>query len=205
MLARFFTAGEGAACKRLREHFTIKRFFIFVIVEMVAGVAAALVAKLIFWDVGDVNGPYPGDGVSVPEAFIAEIVGTFVLVIVILNVATAGSNANNHYFGLAIGYTVRAMAGAFGPISGGAFNPAVATLRLFSDKDSPDVWIYFLACPIGGLIAGFVFRLQNYEEFASTPMLPSYHKFADYDVEKSKHHAFHCDHGQASEKDGAKQ
>src|SRR3954454_8040529 len=42
----------------------------------------------------------------VPAAFAAELLFTFALVYVVLNVATAKSTAGNSYFGLAIGFTV---------------------------------------------------------------------------------------------------
>ncbi len=43
----------------------------------------------------------------------------------ILNVATAPVSEGNSFYGLAIGFTIVAGAFAGGPISGGAFNPAV--------------------------------------------------------------------------------
>ena len=43
----------------------------------------------------------------------------------VLNVACAEPNHGNQYYGLAIGFTVTAGACAAGPVSGGAFNPAV--------------------------------------------------------------------------------
>src|SRR5271154_3886725 len=57
----------------------------------------------------------------------AEFIFTFALAYVVLNVATAKANAGNSFYGLAIGFTVMVGAFAVGPISGGAFNPAVAT------------------------------------------------------------------------------
>src|ERR1700739_4799065 len=60
-------------------------------------------------------------------ALIAEFVGTFALAYVVLNVATAKGTAGNSFYGLAIGFTVMTMAFGLGGISGGAFNPAVAT------------------------------------------------------------------------------
>ena len=59
-------------------------------------------------------------------ALLAEFIFTFALVYVVLNVATSKEQPNNHFFGLAIGFTVAAGAAAVGGISGGAFNPAVA-------------------------------------------------------------------------------
>merc|ERR1719337_282609 len=57
---------------------------------------------------------------------VAETVYTFVLCFVVLNVATAGKNVGNYYYGLAIGFVIVAGGYAVGNISGGAFNPAVA-------------------------------------------------------------------------------
>ena len=61
------------------------------------------------------------------QVLVAEILMTFALVLVILNVATAKATEGNSYYGLAIGFTVTVGAFAVGPISGGAFNPAVGT------------------------------------------------------------------------------
>ena len=65
----------------------------------------------------------PAEIKTVP-ALVAELIGTFALCYVVLNVATAKATAGNSYFGLAIGFTVVVMAFALGGISGGAFNPA---------------------------------------------------------------------------------
>src|SRR5579871_5485457 len=61
--------------------------------------------------------------IKIVPALIAELIGTFCLAYVILNVATAKATAGNSFYGLAIGLTVTAMAFAFGGISGGVFNP----------------------------------------------------------------------------------
>ena len=62
-------------------------------------------------------------------AVLTELLYTFALASVVLNVATTKAQENNSFFGLAIGFTVTAAAIAAGPISGGAFNPAVGTGR----------------------------------------------------------------------------
>lgn len=79
-------------------------------------------------------------------AIIAELVFTFALVFVVLNVATAPGTAGNSYFGAAIGLTVMAGAYAVGGISGGAFNPAVvAGLVAMGILELSAVWLYLLA------------------------------------------------------------
>ena len=71
------------------------------------------------------DGP-PGTHYSILAKLIAEFLFTFALVYVVLNSATAKGTAGNSFYGLAIGFTVTVGAFAVGPVSGGAFNPAVA-------------------------------------------------------------------------------
>ena len=95
-------------------------------------------------------------------ALLIEFVFTFALAYVVLNVATAKKTAGNSYFGLAIGFTVMAAAYAGGPISGGAFNPAVAIgFTLMGLSTVGHLWIFLLGNLAGGSLAAWVFRLTN--------------------------------------------
>lgn len=71
-----------------------------------------------------------GDDSTLIQALCAELIFTFVLCFVILCCATSpdvmNNHYDNHYFGVAIGVVVVVGAIMFGPISGAAFNPAVA-------------------------------------------------------------------------------
>lgn len=96
------------------------------------------------------------------KALVAELLGTFALAYVVLNVATAKANAGNSYFGLAIGFTVMAMAFAFGAYSGGAFNPAVAVGALVMKAfELGNIWIYLVGCFGGAILAALVFKICN--------------------------------------------
>ncbi len=62
-----------------------------------------------------------------------------------LNVATAKATAGNSNYGLAIGFTVVVMAFALGGISGGAFNPAIATgITVMHIEKAANFWIYLV-------------------------------------------------------------
>jgi aquaporin Z len=99
------------------------------------------------------------------KALLAEVLGTFALAYVVLNVATARSNAGNSYYGLAIGFAVMAMAFVFGNYSGGAFNPAVAVgaslMKLF---EWSNIWIYLAGCFGGAILAALAFKMMNTED-----------------------------------------
>lgn len=102
---------------------------------------------------------------NVFPSLIAEFVGTFALAYVVLNVATAKGTAGNSFYGLAIGFTVMTMAFALGGISGGAFNPAVATgITVMHIAKASNIWIYLLGNLLGGGVAAGVFRLINPED-----------------------------------------
>ncbi len=132
----------------------------YILAQVAGGLAAALVVGF-FRDIpSEVH-----QELDTTKAILAEVLGTFALVYVVLNVATARANAGNSYFGLAIGFTVMAMAYCFGAYSGGAFNPAVAfgaaVLKL---SGWADIWIFLVACFGGGALAGIVFNALNPEE-----------------------------------------
>jgi aquaporin Z len=99
----------------------------------------------------------------------AEVLATFALALVILNVATAKATEGNSYYGLAIGFTVLAGAFAVGPVSGGVFNPAVGigpiTVDLLAGEGSlGNLWLYIVGPIVGAALAVPVFRMQNPEE-----------------------------------------
>ena len=118
--------------------------------------AAALTAYLK-------GNPEPApDDLKIFPALIAELVGTFALAYVVLNVATAKATAGNSNYGLAIGFTVMVMAFALGGISGGAFNPAVATgITTLHLEKVANFWIYLVGDFGGGALAAFTFKFVN--------------------------------------------
>jgi aquaporin Z len=95
-------------------------------------------------------------------AFVGELLFTFALCYVVLNVATSKDHPDNSFYGLAIGFTVLTGAIAVGAISGGVFNPAVAisgaAIGLFAWTT---LWAYVVAQVIGGIAAGLVFLALN--------------------------------------------
>ena len=98
-------------------------------------------------------------------AFVAELLFTFALCYVVLNVATSKSHPDNSFYGLAIGFTVVAGAVAVGTISGGAFNPAVTLGAAVMDMFAwPTLWVYLVAQVLAGIGAGLAFLGLNADD-----------------------------------------
>jgi aquaporin Z len=125
--------------------------------QVVGAVAAAFVVK------------YLKTGIVVQSinpqmipVLVVEFLFTFALVYVVLNAATAKTNANNSFYGLAIGMTVMVGAFAVGGISGGVFNPAVAVgISLMGISPWTNIWLYLVANLVAGIVAALVFKAIN--------------------------------------------
>ncbi len=129
-----------------------------------AQIAAAIVAAIITLALKGDPTVVPGDIKPLP-ALVAEFIGTFALCYVVLNVATAKGTAGNSNYGLAIGFTVMTMAFALGGISGGAFNPAVATgITVMHLEKAANIWIYLLGNFAAAVVAAMVFKFVNPED-----------------------------------------
>ena len=135
---------------------------------MLAQVLAAVVAAGAVYLVND--RPLmvtPAEETSLFEFFLLELLFTFALVLVILNVATSAGTEGNDSYGLAIASVVVAGAFTAGPISGGAFNPAVGLGPILIEAVVGEgatlggLWIYLAAPFTGGALAALAFRLQN--------------------------------------------
>lgn len=137
--------------------------------QVVAGVLAALV-------VGYLKGPAAGPPLSlaVGPVLVAEMLFTFALVFVILNVATARGTEGNSYFGLAIGFTVMVGAYAVGDVSGGVFNPAVAVgLVVLGITVPASLWMYLAAQLAAGALAAVVFNALDLGDDKPTTATPT--------------------------------
>ncbi|MBC8048038.1 MAG: aquaporin [Fimbriimonadaceae bacterium] len=131
-----------------------------------AQIAGALIGAGISTWLNDAATPVAvGAGRTVVEALAAEILFTFALASVVLNVATAKSNAGNSFYGLAIGFTVLVGAVSVGSISGGAFNPAVSIGHNVFAKNWTDIWIHIVGPCIGAAVAASVFRMTSTGDF----------------------------------------
>jgi aquaporin Z len=130
----------------------------------VAGAAAG--AYVSFMVLDRTFAPEPGPLATTGTAIMLEFLYTFLLALVVLNVATSPATEGNSYYGVAIGTTIVIAAFAGGAVSGGAFNPAVAIGAIVvnvasGDGTFGDLWIYLVGPFLGGAAAAIVYKLQH--------------------------------------------
>src|ERR1700751_257317 len=132
----------------------------YMIFQVIGAVLAAFAVK--FLKAGDVITPLQ---TATMPSLLAEFLFTFALVYVVLNVATAKGTSGNSFYGLAIGFTVLVGAFSVGNISGGAFNPAVATaISVLGLSSWQNIWIYLVADFAGAAVAAGGFKVLNSAE-----------------------------------------
>jgi aquaporin Z len=133
--------------------------------QLAGAVAAALTVRGIL---GQTFTIAPAEGIGATTALAVEALYTFALTLVVLNVATIQKTKGNSFYGLAIGFTIVVAAYAGGPLSGGAFNPAVGfgpilVHSIFADGTLGDFWIYVVGPLIGAAGGAGVFGIQGEE------------------------------------------
>ncbi len=151
----------------LRGASTIADLIPYWISQVLGSLAAAVIVSLVIPTTETTSGyfgPAPGEGYTLTSMgpWIVEILFTFALCLVVLNVATSVGTKGNSFYGLAIGFTVLSGAYAVGGISGGVFNPAVAVgISILGLSSWANIWVYMVANLAGGAAAASVFMFVN--------------------------------------------
>ena len=136
--------------------------------QVVAAVTAGALGRFLVPTAAGAPLSLAGDRVL--AAVVAEALVTAALAYVVLNVATSSDHPGNHFYGLAIGFTVLAGAVAVGPVSGGAFNPAVAAGAASAGLVPWSLlWVHVVGDLVGGAAAAALFRALNPQEWAPAP------------------------------------
>lgn len=134
-------------------------------------IAGAFLAAVTYYLVkGNTFAPIPAEGFHYNlKPLMIEMLFTFALTMVVLNVATHSKTKGNSFYGIAIGLTVLGAAFAGGPISGGAYNPAVAIGPILVDtimggSSIYTVWIYLVGPFVGSAASSIIYTYTNPEE-----------------------------------------
>lgn len=141
----------------LRGKLSMKDMFVYWLAQIMGAVLAAFVVIFFKGGVGEVAAQ-----VDLAKIVAGEFLFTFALVLVVLQVATSKRTAGNSYFGLAIGLVIVTGAYSVGPISGGAFNPAVSVAAVVLNlMDVKILWVYVVGQLVAAGLSALVFRLNE--------------------------------------------
>jgi len=128
--------------------------------QLLGAVLGALGTWLAFGGPGRVEAKlaatYPAQGVGDLQAFLLEILITFILVFVVISVAT-DDRAPAPIAPIAVGFALAIGVFIAGPVTGGAVNPVRALGPMLVAGDLTSAWLYILGPIIGGLLAAFLY------------------------------------------------
>ena len=140
----------------------------YIVAQVIGGILGAGALWVLLSGMESASGmgaTVPAAGVSDGQAFLLEVLLTFLLVNVIFHTAVSGKGGN--LAPVAIGLTLVACILMGGPLTGASLNPA-RTLgpALFSTAPTAisSLWIYWLACPLGGILAALVYNFLRDKE-----------------------------------------
>eukprot|EP00747_Dinoflagellata_sp_TGD_P126005 gnl/TRDRNA2_/TRDRNA2_174230_c4_seq52.p1 gnl/TRDRNA2_/TRDRNA2_174230_c4~~gnl/TRDRNA2_/TRDRNA2_174230_c4_seq52.p1 ORF type:complete len:451 (-),score=81.04 gnl/TRDRNA2_/TRDRNA2_174230_c4_seq52:65-1417(-) len=143
---------------------------IYCAVQLFAGILGGVAYGLVLDEVFNL-GPAKGMDHWL-HAGIVELIYTFMLCFVVLNVAASNAHGGkNQFYGLAIGFVIVAGGYAGGHISGGCFNPAVAWGIDLSSAGMSAFWClpYTVFELMGSGLAAGLFRIIRREDFGEEP------------------------------------
>jgi aquaporin Z len=158
-------------CKKI----TLQDALMYVVFQLIGGTFGAFASFILTESSANAIAMMPGSA-SPMNALFAEILGTFIMMFVILNVALLPSKKDNAYYGLAIAFVVLSISISLGGISGGAFNPAVgigrcvASLVTNANDCFSMVWLYIVGPLLGAGAAAFTFMYLNKTELDEKSM-----------------------------------
>lgn len=127
----------------------------YIVAQILGGVLASGILKLLFPDATSLGETLPVG--EVLQSFVMEVILTFFLMFVIINVAT-GSKEVGIMAGLAIGITVLLEAMFAGPITGASMNPARSLAPALINLNFAHLWIYLIAPIVGSVIGIFAWK-----------------------------------------------
>ncbi len=133
----------------------VKKAIWYTLAQILGALLASGLLKVLFPESLTLGETLPSSGVL--QSAVVEVVLSFTLMFVIINVAT-GSKEQGLMAGLAIGLTVWICALVGGPVSGASMNPARSIGPALVALNLEHLWIYLLAPMVGAILSIYVWK-----------------------------------------------
>ena len=154
---------------------TVKEFMVYVVSQILGGIAAAGVLYFIASTCGMSVGGFAANGygeafagaagyykTTAAGAFVVEALLTFLFLLVILGVTDSENSSTGKFGGLAIGLTLTLIHLISIPLTNTSVNPARSISQaLFADNAFalPQLWLFIVAPLVGAALAGVVYKV----------------------------------------------
>jgi len=138
----------------------------FIIAQVLGAFAASLLLLFLFPTSDFLGSTIPT--IDVWRAFVLELLLTFFLMVVIINVST-GSKEMGIIAGIAVGGVVMLEALFAGPITNASMNPARSIAPNIVSGNVRNLWLYILAPILGALLAVLSCKLIKDDNCCDTP------------------------------------
>lgn len=140
------------------QRFPVKEVFPYIVFQLAGAFLASCILKFLFPENILLGTTLPAG--SELQSFILELILTFFLMFVILNVSH-GSSEQGVMAGIAIGSVVLLEAVFAGPITGASMNPARSLAPAIISGHINHLWIYILAPVTGSVLAVVISKFIN--------------------------------------------
>jgi MIP family channel proteins len=144
----------------MAKRFKGKHVIPYIIAQSIGAFLASITLRLMFPLDENLGASLPSD--TWLQSFIMEVILTFLLMYVILNVSS-GAKEKGIMAGTAIGATVGLEAMFAGPVCGASMNPIRSITPAVVSGHTEYLWAYVLATILGALLAVLVFKLTRKE------------------------------------------
>jgi MIP family channel proteins len=133
---------------------------VYLVSQLLGAIGAALACWLVYGErartMAHLGATYPAAGVGTGAAFAVEAIATFLLVLVIMAVATDG-RVPTGVAAIAIGFALTTAVFISGPISGASVNPVHSLGPMIVAGKFTDWWLYLVAPILGGIVAAVTY------------------------------------------------
>lgn len=149
----------------ISKHLKLKDLPLYIIVQIIGSVVASVVVLLTIGSSGNTGLTLPNENVSWQQAFLLEVILTFLLMMVSISLKEDKDIGYKNFGGIAIGGTI-ILADFIGmQISGASMNPARSFGPALVFGNLAYNWIYWIAPIMGSVIAVYAFKIIKSDPF----------------------------------------